>query len=225
MALKINRNLQKVMKVTGWVLLIVIIASMLKILIWERNYYGVKSGQTRSETMPVLTDIDKPTAIEETEITEEDIAEFKTISNIPKIIEIPRLGLKTRVQTSAPGGTTLPLPRNIHDTMWFSASSRPGQDGITIISGIHSSPSKDGAFKNLDSLEKGDKITLTDGEDKQYEYEVAEMKIVNEADIKKELPNAQQKVDNKETLSLIMAKKSSSADAYKSIVMLRATRK
>lgn len=226
MALKINRSLQKAMRATGWVLLIALVACMIKVLIWERNYYATKSNETRAESMPVLTSVEKPTAVDDTEVSEEDIEDHKTLGNTPKIIEIERLKLRARVESSSASDTvTLPLPLNIHDTEWFSASSKLGEGGVTIISGLHSAASKPGAFKNLDSLEKGDTIKLIDGDDKEYLYEVAEFKIVNVADIGKELPIMQQKYEDKETVSLIMAKKSSSGEEYQSIVMLRATRK
>ena len=227
MALKINRNLQRITKIIGWVLLIVVICAMVKVLTWENDYYSHKTTEERAEAIPVLTSISEAGSISTDEVTEEEFNEYQTLGKTPKTLEIPRLNVRALIQSSdANADGTLPVPTNINKAMWFSPSAMPDGGGVIILSGINSVLGKNGIFKNLDSLENGDEINIVTGDDSKATYVVADVKIVNPDQIKDELPGMQRKIEDKETLSLISVKNTTSdKNQYESIVMIRATRK
>jgi len=225
MALKINRNLQRILKIIGWVLLIALIACMIKILIWERNYYGTKSSETRAKADVVITGLATSTNPSEAPLSDEQIANYQVEATKPRYLDIERLGVHARIKASVVNSEILPVPENIHDVMWYAGSTKPGEGGVVLISGISNGPTTAGAFANLDSLEKGDKITIEVGSGDKYTYSTREIQIVDYSDAETKLPSIQRRLDDKETLSLITAKKVDNAtDSYNSIVIIRATK-
>ena len=91
------------------------------------------------------------------------------------------------------------------------------------MSGLSRGETKQGAFANLDSLEKGDKIEIELGNGSKYSYKVSEIRIVDAYDAEHELPSIQRRIDDKETLSLVTAIEKSDAETdYTSIVIVRA---
>ena len=74
MALKINRTTRRVIKGIGIALLIILVAIMLKILVWENNYYKTKTGEERAMADVPITQIISALNPSETEPTAEDIA-------------------------------------------------------------------------------------------------------------------------------------------------------
>ena len=226
MALKINRNLSRVLKIIGWVLLIVLIGCMLRILIWERNYYGTKSSETRAKSDVVITGLSPAENPSEDPISEEDIKTHQVEFSKPRYLDIKRLGLHLRVKESVVNSQVMPVPANINDAMWYAGSSRPGQGGVILISGISQGNIKPGAFANLDSLEKGDEIMLEAGDGDQYTYEIQEILIIDAEEAEAKLPSIQRRIDDKETVSLITAvKKDNDGETYNSIVIVRGTKK
>ena len=226
MALKINRNLQKILKIIGWVLLIGLVACMIKILAWERHYYGTKSSETRAKADVVITGLSATDNPDETDISASDIEQYQVAANKPRYLNIERLDIHIRVKESVINSEILPVPANIHDAMWYAGSGRPGENSTILISGLSSGATKKGAFANLDSLENGDKITIEIGQGDIFEYEIKEILIIDAEEAESKLPSIQRRIDDKETLSLITAaKKHSDTEVYDSIVIVRATKK
>ena len=92
------------------------------------------------------------------------------------------------------------------------------------MSGISEGATEPGAFANLDSLEKGDEIKIVRGDGEIFKYEVKEILIIDKKNAKSELPTAQKRIDDKETLALIAARRANEDDdKYNSIVIERAT--
>ena len=226
MALKINRNLQRILKIAGWVLLIVLIACMLRILIWERNYYGTKSSETRAKADVVITGLDAIGDADINPVPVEEINGFQVEDTKPRYLDIARLGVHARVKESIVNNDKLSTPANIHDVMWSAGSGRPGENGSILISGISRFRYTDGVFANLDSLEKGDEIVIETGRGEQFTYAIHEILIIDEEEAEAKLPSVQRRINDKETLSLITAvtKVPDSGD-YNSIVVVRAIKK
>ncbi len=220
MALKINRKLQNVLRIIGWVVLAVLIVCMIKTFVWEHNYYNTKSGETRARADLVIT---KLAEAENPSEDEPDLASYQVEATKPRYLSIERLGIKTRVKESTVNSEVLAVPQNIHDVMWAAGSSRPSQGGVILMSGLSRGETKDGAFANLDSLEKEDKIEIELGNGDKYNYTVSEIRIVDASDAENELPSIQRRIDDKETLSLVTAIKKNNLDNdYSSIVIVRA---
>lgn len=225
MALKINRNLQIILKIIGWVLLIGLIAGMIRILLWERDYYSTKSAEIRAKSDVVITALGVAENPSEEEISTEDINAFQVESTKPRYLDIERLNIHARMKESVVNSETLPVPANIHDVMWYAGSSRPGQGGVILVSGISKGATKAGAFANLDSLEKENKIKIEVGLGEVYTYTIKEILIIDAAEAEQKLPSIQRKIDDKETVSLVTAiEKTEGDDVYNSIVIVRGTK-
>ena len=225
MALKINRTTRRVIKGIGIALLIILVAIMLKILVWENNYYKTKTGEERAMADVPITQIISALNPSETEPTAEDIAKYQVEKNTPRYLDIERLNIHARViKTEVDTNGILATPDNIYDVNWHSGSSAPGEGGYIIISGIHSGKTKTGTFANLDSMEKGDEISIENGDGTKFKYEVKEINVISDQeDSDENLLKMQTKLNDEETLSLITVKTRQNSREFESLVMLRAT--
>lgn len=224
MGLKIDRRAQKIFRAVGLIILAAIIFCLLKILIWEHSYYSNKSAETRSPEQSVITDLADALSPSEEKPSDENIKAHQTSLTEPKLLTIPRLELTSRVQITAVNEHILPVPDNIYDVCWYSGSSRPGQGGNILMSGISQGETKTGAFGNLDSLEKGDEIKIEIGKEDIFTYEVREIIIIDRNDAKNQLPIAQERIDDKETLALVATRRAGEdKDVFNSIIIVRAT--
>ncbi|MBR0482993.1 class F sortase [Candidatus Saccharibacteria bacterium] len=227
MSLKISKTANNIIKIVGWIVVIILIVLMAKILIWERGYYSNKSAERRATAPAVITEI--AAAIDPSEIQpgEDELNNHQVAADEPRYLDIPRLELqKVIVQGTTVNVHVLQVPDNIYETAWYSGSARPGKGGYIIISGLASGNSgAAGAFANLDSLESGDEITLTTGAGEQYHYAVRSTSIIEESNAKEQLIAAQQTIEDKETLVLVTNLKPSNAENYSSVAIVRAVRK
>ena len=226
MSLKISKTANNIIKIVGWIVVIILIVLMAKILIWERGYYSNKSAERRATAPAVITEI--AAAIDPSEIQpgENELNNHQVAADEPRYLDIPRLELqKVIVHGTTVNVHVLQVPDNIYETAWYSGSARPGKGGYIIISGLASGNSgAAGAFANLDSLESGDEITLTTGAGEQYHYAVRSTSIIEESNAKEQLIAAQQTIDDKETLVLVTNLKPSNAENYSSVAIVRAVR-
>lgn len=226
MSLKISKTANNIIKIVGWIVVIILIVLMAKILVWERGYYSNKSAERRATAPAVITEI--AAAIDPSEIQpgENELNNHQVAADEPRYLDIPRLELqKVIVQGTTVNVHVLQVPDNIYETAWYSGSARPGKGGYIIISGLASGNSgAAGAFANLDSLESGDEITLTTGASEQYHYAVRSTSIIEESNAKEQLIAAQQTIEDKETLVLVTNLKPSNAENYSSVAIVRAVR-
>lgn len=225
MALKIDRRLSKIGKILGWALVAIIAVVLIKVFVWEQAYYRTKSGETRAKADVVVTEIETIIAPSELAPTDKEVAEYQVSASLPRYLDIPRLEVHARVRESAVNSNILPLPNIIYDAAWFSGSSKPGEGGNILMSGLAAGKTKDGIFRNLDSLEKGDEIIIETGAGDKYTYEVADLQIINASEMADKLPTAQRRIDDKETLGIVTVHSAEDSVKYESVVMLRATLK
>lgn len=224
MGLKIDRRASRITTATGIVLLTAIIAILLKIFIWERIYYRDKSSETRNPEQAVITDLSEAVNPSEQAPTEEQIKQYQVYTTAPRYLEVPRLAIKARVKDSNVTESVMPVPDNIYDVTWYSGSGNPGMGGNILISGISQGATAPGVFANLDSLEQGDEMTLERGDGERFTYTVKEIQIIDRKDAKNKLPEAQKRIDGKETLALISARRlDENTSDFSSIVIIRAT--
>jgi len=225
MALKINRTAQRVLKGIGIVLLVVVIIIMVKILIWEDSYYKNKTGEERAVADVPITQIVSALNPSEEQPTKAEIDKYQVQKEEPRYLDIKRLDIHARALISEVNTNgILAVPGNIYDVNWYSGSSKPGHNGYIIFSGIHSGKNKKGVFANLDSLERGNEITIENGAGDKFVYEVREVNIISDQkDSDNVLAKMQTRLDDKETLSLVTVKTSGSQQQFESLVMLRAT--
>lgn len=225
MGLKIDKKENRIIKIIFFAVLGIIILLLIKIMIWENWYYQSKSSSIRTPGQSVITDIANASTSVEDEITQHEYDSYQVAALYPRYLEIDRLGLKARVEGSNVNENSMPLPNNIHDVCWYSGSGRPGEGGTVLISGIKRGIRQNGAFANLDSLEKGDIATIVRGDGEKIAYEIQEIGIIDREKLKDELPVAQKRLNDKETLSLITANRANIISDYTSVVLIRATKK
>lgn len=83
---------------------------------------------------------------------------------VPKKINIPKIDVDAKIQhvgLTKDGG--MEVPSNLKDTGWFKLGPRPGDYGNAVIAGhLDGKYFAKGVFQNLEKLEKGDKIYVTD---------------------------------------------------------------
>ena len=118
----------------------------------------------------------------------------------------------------------MPLPNNVYDVCWYSGSGRPGDNSTILISGLKRGIKQTGAFANLDSLEKDDSIAIVRGDGTRFDYKVAEIRIIDRKNAKDELPSAQKRLEDKETLTLITTNRANVSSDYESIIFVHATK-
>lgn len=199
--IKINWKKDKNRIIWGSVIL-VIGAIAARILIWEHYYFQEKEGSERAVAIssPAEEEVD------ETPVTEEEVAEYTVPADRPRYLSIPTLGVyNARVITvGLTASKQLQTPANIYDVGWYTGSGKPGQGGTLLIDGHNGGPTKVGVFKRLPELTYGDIITIERGDGEIFNYQVVE----NESYLLKDANTQMNKmltspVSGKESLSLI----------------------
>ena len=157
-----------------WVVIGIILCIIAaRILIWEHNYYREKEGSARATSVSSITTDDE---VDETEVTDQDKAEYTVAADRPRYLSIEKLGI-TNARVLSVGTTSagqLGTPIGIFDVGWYTESSKPGTGGAMLMDGHNGGPTKAGVFKNLPSLEIGDLIKLERGDGAIFYYRVAE---------------------------------------------------
>ena len=121
MSLKISKTANNIIKIVGWIVVIILIVLMAKILIWERGYYSNKSAERRATAPAVITEI--AAAIDPSEIQpgENELNNHQVAADEPRYLDIPRLELqKVIVQGTTVNVHVLQVPDNIYETAWYS---------------------------------------------------------------------------------------------------------
>ena len=175
MSLKI-KGWRKILKWTLWAILaVLLIVFIVRVLVFENNYYGEKEGSERSAAI-----VNESTDLDETKPTENEVKEYTVAPDRPRYLTVEKLGVKNarvlpmRVNTSG----ELDTPRNIFDVGWYEASGKPGQGGTLMIDGHNGGPHIHGVFKNLPDLVAGDIIKVERGDGAVFNYKVVENKTV-----------------------------------------------
>ena len=175
MSLKISSLKKYRSKIIWGAVLAVFAGCLLRVMIWETNYYNEKEGSARA-TSPSPAVVVDTSDVDETEITDDQISEWVVAANRPRYLSIEKLGITNArvlpVGVSSSG--QLLTPASIYDVGWYNGSGLPGSGGTLLMDGHNGGPTKIGVFKNLPSLVEGDIITLERGDGAIFKYEVVE---------------------------------------------------
>lgn len=205
MALKFNwkKNLPTI--IWGTILLILAVC-LIRVAIWEHNYYRRMEGSPRA-----VVDNNTNAPSNDNNVNEDDIDELmkqahKVAPDRPRFLSIEKLGIdRARVLEIGVNNIGQMLtPDSIFDVGWFRGSDKPGLGGTMVMDGHNGGPTKEGVFKHLPELEKGDIIMIERGDGKFFRYEVYDNVTVplSEAnDYMKTIMKTPEK--GKESLSLI----------------------
>lgn len=179
MSLKI-KGWRKIVKWSIWAILaVLLIVFLVRVLVFENNYYGEKEGSERSGVV-----VQENTDLDETEPSEKEIAEYNVAPDRPRYLSVDKLKVKNArvLPMSVNTAGELDTPRNIFDVGWYEASGKPGQGGTMVIDGHNGGPHVHGVFKNLPDLASGDIIKVERGDGAVFNYKVVENKTVSLAD-------------------------------------------
>jgi len=210
MALKISDK-KKLITTCIWALLgLLLVIYVVRISLWEKNYYESQEGSERTKPVKVSEDIEivEPEEVDETEVTEEQRVEYNVPAGNPRYLSIPKLGIYNSrvIRVSKRGDGRLGTPNNIFDVGWYDGSSKPGQGGTMIIDGHNGGPNIEGVFKHIDTLVVGDVIEIAvGGSDVIYKYRVEENVEVKLENADKYMNKEARKspVEGKESITLI----------------------
>lgn len=107
------------------------------------------------------------------------IDNYPVAPQLPKIISIPKIGIRARiVQVGVDIEGRLDVPRTAYDVGWYTGSSRPGEQGAMVIDGHVQGVGGGAIFTNLNKLLIGDKVDITRGDGKQFNYTVVATETV-----------------------------------------------
>lgn len=177
MSLKIDFDWKKVAK---WgalgVLAVFLLVFFVKVATWEDDYYRRMEGSERAEQ-----NISDEEELDETEIAEDDINNYTVPADHPKFLKIDAIGLeKARILSVGVNSKgELGTPISIFDVGWYEASGKPGEGKTVVLDGHNGGPTKEGVFKKLPELKRGDIIEITRGDDEVFRYEVVENDTVS----------------------------------------------
>jgi LPXTG-site transpeptidase (sortase) family protein len=106
----------------------------------------------------------------------ESIENYQVAADMPRFLEIPSLGIKSRVirMGVTPEGA-IQAPSNVFDSGWYDGSSKPGEAGASFVDGHVSGFTQPGVFKNIKSLNSGDLISVEMGNATKYQYKVVKI--------------------------------------------------
>lgn len=205
MALKFSWKKHKKQIIWGAVGL-VFLAILLRLVIWEHNYYTGKEGSARVAPISSTIAPEDAEEVDETDVTNDDKNNYKVEPNKPRFLSISRLGIDrariTEVGLNNVG--RLQVPASIFDVGWYRSSGKPGFGGTMLLDGHNGGPTKEGVFKHLPDLSIGDIIVVERGDGKFFRYRVVENEEVplEEADSHMQIM-LQSPEAGKESLSII----------------------
>lgn len=96
----------------------------------------------------------------------------------PAVLRIPKLGISAKVQPVGlnPQGN-MGAPRSLADVAWYKEGPAPGSTGNAVIAGHFGKPHQT-AFWNLESLDVGDRIEVTDANNTVAQFKVTQTQRV-----------------------------------------------
>lgn len=185
---------------------ILFVAILLRLIIWEHNYYSSKEGSTRIAPINNTIAPEDAEEVDETDVTNDDKNNYKVAPNKPRFLSIAKLGIDRArvVEVGLNNIGRLQVPASIYDVGWYRSSGKPGLGGTMLLDGHNGGPTKEGVFKHLPEASIGDIITIERGDGKFFKYKIVENEEVplSEADSKmsKMLESPEK---DKESLSII----------------------
>lgn len=96
----------------------------------------------------------------------------KITPSLPVKVTIPDIGVDAQVEhLGLTADNAVDVPKSLWTTAWFNQSSRPGAKGPAMIVGHYSAYGR-AVFANLNKLNIGQRITITDDKGQQFTFAV-----------------------------------------------------
>lgn len=118
-----------------------------------------------------------PDAIPHEDGNAPDVGFYRAPASYPRVLRIAKIKTEARVLPLGISPTgALKAPGNVFDVGWYKDSARPGEEGVTVIDGHKFGETKDGVFKEIETLEAGDTLELERGDGEVFAYTVKNVK-------------------------------------------------
>lgn len=102
--------------------------------------------------------------------------EFYVPPDLPKYITIPSINVRGYIQSvGIDQDGLIAVPTNVHIAGWYINSAKPGKEGLSIIDGHRDGSTIGGIFRNLETLSKGDALSVEYGDGTVYDFEVVDL--------------------------------------------------
>jgi len=116
---------------------------------------------------------------DETEVTEKAVTKYVVAADMPRMLTIEKLGIKSRIlPMSVNADGSIQAPINIFDSGWYGGSAKPGEKGAAFIDAHASGPTRQGLFAYLDTLVAGDTMSIERGDGTVLKYRVVHTETV-----------------------------------------------
>lgn len=187
----------------------------IRVVTWEDAYYREKEGSERDVvTREVESEREE---LDETEPTEDEVAEYVVAPDRPRYLTIEKLGIRNARMLSmgVNADGALATPNNIFDVGWYEASGRPGEGGTLLVDGHNGGPTTYGVFKALPDLTIGDVVVVERGDGEMFYYSVVENREIALDESDDYMATAMQSPEyGKESITLISCSGEWSWDRY-----------
>jgi len=141
--------------------LLVVVLFLLSFFLFNLNFKSKEKSIIPNKTVTTITTV-------------------TTVSNsLPLHLIIPTINVDANIQSLGINQAgEMEIPTNITDVGWFKFGSKPGEKGSAVIAGhLNGQNNQLGVFANLDKLEVGDKIIVTDTQNISTTFIVYEKRL------------------------------------------------
>jgi len=116
---------------------------------------------------------------DESDVTPSAIDAYTVAADQPRVLTIESIGVRARIlPMSVNADGAMQAPVNIFDSGWFGGSAKPGTPGAAVIDAHASGATREGLFAYLDTLSKGDRVGVEQGDGTKLIYEVTHTETV-----------------------------------------------
>lgn len=227
MSLRVKATKKIILRSLSALLLIAFVAVIAVVMINEKRMADDRANQPPAAETPAAPEVEEE-ILDETPITEEQVAEWTVAKDKPRYLSVPKIGVtKARVvEIGKKSNGQINSPVSIYDAGWYRNSAKPGTGGVIFLDGHNGGTRREGIFDNLNSLKAGDELIIERGDGALFTYKVVENNIIplDEADSHMNTMLNKSAVAGKEGLNIItcIGDWNENLKTYNKRVMLRA---
>lgn len=112
-------------------------------------------------------------------VTQEEQAEVRIEEQIvePKNISIPKINVNAAVESVGEDSSgKMDVPKGVFNAGWYNLGYKPGEKGSAVMAGhLDTVTGAPAVFYNIDKLQAGDKVIITDRSGKNLTFEVTDV--------------------------------------------------
>lgn len=156
-------------------------AMILTAMVASYAYFGIRWYTTGAESPLPLPMVSGDSTVDETPVTDAAVAKHTVASDLPRYIDIPKLGVETTrvVKVGLTTNHILDMPSTLDDVGWYTKSAKPGSGvGAVLIDGYAKGINRSGTFSKISTLQQGDQISIERGDGKLFTYEVHDIRTM-----------------------------------------------